>query len=135
MKLLAAACIVLLFSAGASACPMAAGVEKQYGVGFGGFLSPIPRADALKGGPFRKFRLAESNLVSDGFRHTLLVDQSGKQAWIRRSGGFAGVSELYGPIDVSAFSLEGCGSGADKNALPPDLIVHAPPAPRVPGAR
>lgn len=35
----------------------------------------------------------------DAFQYTVYYNKSDKQYWVTRSGGIAGVSELYGPVD------------------------------------
>lgn len=39
-------------------------------------------------------------VMSDGFTHTVFVDHQSRQYWVLRTGGFAGVYELYGPGDI-----------------------------------
>ena len=129
MKNIVVTVATLLFGAGASACPMWASVSQQYGIGAGGMMSPLPRAEHLAGGPFTTIELPESSLVSDGFRHTLLIDKAARKIWIRRSGGYAGVSELYGPLDVGGHALDGCESstgrvaGASRSLAPGSIVV------------
>ncbi|MEW6762860.1 MAG: hypothetical protein AB1437_18740 [Pseudomonadota bacterium] len=103
---------ILLATAGASACPVSEALVERYGISDGGFLSPPPLATSRAAPSLFRIALPTSNLVSDGFRHTFFVDRQANRAWIRRTGGLAGVEEWYGPVDVKADSLAECGDGA-----------------------
>jgi hypothetical protein len=111
MKTFTFAMAAAVFSANAFACPVADKLAERYGISFSGFDTPIPSARApagANGGGFVRMPIRESMLVSDGFRHTAVLHPATKQAWILRTGGFAGVYEWYGPVDVGDMPLDGC---------------------------
>lgn len=101
----------LVSSANAAACPAAAALAERYGISFSGFDKPIPASSeptTAGGGRYLRVPIASPVIVSDGFRHTAVMDTVTKNAWILRTGGFAGVYEWYGPVDVGDASLEDC---------------------------
>ena len=103
------ACLaILLTSTCASACPMLKALVDRYGISEAGFLLPIPLAKANADPAFLRMTLPTSDLVSDGFEHTVFIDRKGKLAWVRRTGGFARVRAWYGPVEIGAHSLAGC---------------------------
>ena len=113
MKNAAVCLIALLLSAGAAACPLSKAVSERYGITDGGMLTPLPPAEPNADPAFLRISLSASNLISDGFQHTLFVDRQAKRAWLRRTGGLLDVREWYGPIVVSGDSLAGCGDGEE----------------------
>jgi hypothetical protein len=93
------------------ACPAADSLIERYGISFSGFTTPIPlttpptaRTDALS----RVVLPNKKGYVMDGYRHAAVIDVSKKQAWIHRTGGFLGVYEWYGPVDIENVSLVDC---------------------------
>jgi len=139
MKNAAASLIALLLSAGAAACPLSKAVTERYGITDGGMLTPLPLAKPNADPAFLWLSLSSSNLISDGFHHTLFVDRQARRAWLRRTGGLLGVREWFGPIDVSGDSLAGC-SDADmrRNSATTTtedfagFVVHQRKAPHTP---
>lgn len=94
----------------ARGCP-ATWLARHYGITFSGFTTPIPAAkppDVTNDGAFVRLSIPQPVSVNDGFRHTALIDKRTKKAWILRTGGFIGVHEWYGPVDVDTTSLDGC---------------------------
>ena len=114
MKNAASCFALLLLSAGASACPVSKAVIARYGISDGGILAPPPATAPNDKSGLLHLTLTNASLVSDGFRHILLVDRQSEQAWLRRSGGLAGVLEWYGPIDIKGESLDGCGDDGQR---------------------
>ncbi len=121
MQSLAFILTTVLLGANASACPVSTALVERYGIGDGGFLSPPPLATSRAPASLFKIALPKSNLVSDGFAHTVFVDRGANRAWILRTGGLAQVREWYGPVEVSADSLDGCGEGTGMR--PEQLLV------------
>jgi hypothetical protein len=110
---LAAALLSSFSAANASACPGLDALTQRYGISFSGFDKPIPavQGPAVPGeGRLARLPVASPEIVSDGFRHTVLFDPATKKAWILRTGGFAGVHEWYGPVDAGSMALEDCRS-------------------------
>ena len=136
MKNAAATLIALLLSTGAAACPLSKAVTERYGLTDVGMLTPLPVAEPNADPAFLRLSLSSSNLISDGFQHTLFVDRQTRRAWLRRTGGLFNVREWYGPIDVSGDSLAGCaevaGRQLDVNVATPKDYVGLAKAPRAP---
>lgn len=107
MKGIVIAMIATIVSGSAFAsCPVANALIEEYGISFSGFDKPIPKADSE---PKRDKRPEEwlyvelanpGGYVFDGFTHAALIDKVRKQAWIYRTGGFVGVNEWYGPVEL-----------------------------------
>ena len=98
-----AAVAALVLSANAAACPASAALAERYGISFSGFDKPIPATsepNTAGGGPYLRVAIASPVIVSDGFKHTVVMDTATKKAWILRTGGFAGVYEWYGPVEM-----------------------------------
>lgn len=111
MKMTALAIAATLGVANAQAgCPELDALAKRYGISFSGFDKPIPatQGPAAAEGSLLHLPIAYPEIVSDGFRHTLLFDATTRKAWILRTGGFVGVHEWYGPVDVGDSKLENC---------------------------
>jgi hypothetical protein len=107
--LLLAACLLPLHAV--AACTMTDVLAARYGISFSGFATPLPASadpDTRTGGPWLRLRLPDSVNVVDGFRHMALVDAAAKRAWILRTGGFVGVHQWYGPVDVRDIPLGEC---------------------------
>jgi hypothetical protein len=119
--LMLAACLLPLH---ALACPVPELLAARYGITFSGFATPLPAAaapDTRSGGPWLRLRLPDKGDVQDGFRHSVLIDAAAKQGWILRTGGFIGVYQWYGPVDLRDIPLGEC-------------LAPPPPAPpRAPG--
>ena len=114
LRVLCAAAGMLCANVVFAACPFACQLIEQYGISFSGFAKPLPRA---AGNPDRSARAQEmvrivltdsARTVNDGFLHAALIDAAQRQAWILRTGGFAGVYEWYGPVSIDKPDLTGC---------------------------
>ena len=111
MKKLVLAALMGLLSAHAPACPLSQSLAERYGISFSGFRTAIPESKGPgtgSGGPFVRVLVPDASKVSDGFHHTIVMDRTTKKAWILRTGGFVGVYQWYGPVDVINASLENC---------------------------
>ena len=111
MKNVAVVAAVFLLSTQARACPLSESLVERYGISFSGFKTTIPAAkapDTTSGDPFVRVAIADDGNVSDGYRHTAVMDTKTKKVWILRTGGFLGVYEWYGPVDAIDASLENC---------------------------
>jgi hypothetical protein len=121
MKAFTLALSAAVLSANAFACPVADKLADRYGISFSGFDTPIPSTqepDARASGPLVSLPLREATMVSDGFRHTVVLSPASKKAWILRTGGFAGVYEWYGPVDVGDMPLADCRPAAASAGAP-----------------
>jgi len=121
MQRLFTAFALAALSAQACACPDLEALVKRYGISFSGFLEPIPAVahPALsKDGAIVRLKVRYPDFVSDGFRHTVVYDTGTGKAWILRTGGFVGVREWYGPVDVGGAKLEQCGSEPEPAPVP-----------------
>ncbi|WP_374361777.1 hypothetical protein [Pseudoduganella danionis] len=108
-------CVVLLgvmcVTAVPQACPLAEDLVHRYGISAIGFEHELPAAEVDFGrNDERVLRLPLNGrgALLDGFIHRAYVDTLSKQAWIQRSGGYAGVYEWYGPVSVDLGLLAGC---------------------------
>lgn len=122
MKRFAVAASMVLLSAHAVACPMSQSLAEQYGISFSGFKTAIRSThapDTMSGEQFVRVAIPDESNVSDGFRHTVVMDTKTKKAWILRTGGFLYVYQWFGPIDVINDSLKDC-------RLEPTLLLSAP---------
>lgn len=111
MKHVVLATLMGLLSAQAPACPLSESLMTRYGVSFSGFSKAIPESaapDTSHGGPFVRVRMPDESSVSDGFRHTIVMDRTTRKVWILRTGGFVGVYQWYGPVDAVNASLDNC---------------------------
>ena len=86
---------------------------REYGISYAGFEKRLPRAEAPKWAEwareeYRLMALPKDDHVRDGYNHSVLVNAKLKQAWIYRTGGFAGVNEWYGPVTVDVGDLRQC---------------------------
>jgi len=119
VKHLIALAALALGSAGAGACPLTDLLTERYGISFSGFEKAIPASAEPKVAPDRAYvrvLLRDKAPVSDGYRHAVLLDVAGRQAWILRTGGFVPVYQWYGPVDVGDVSAADC-----RNELPAGL--------------
>lgn len=97
-----------------AACTAAEQLVHTYGISFSGFGKPIPTAPrplerGLRTADLVVIRLPDrKGDVPDGFAHSAVIDQGGRQAWIRRKGGFIPVDEWYGPVKLDKVDLGGC---------------------------
>lgn len=98
-----------MLAAPAWACTAADTLKSRYGVTFSGFKADIARvAEPVQLDKLLAVHLEDDTRVYDGFHHTAYVDRTSKKAFILRTGGFIGVHEWYGPLDVRDVSFEGC---------------------------
>lgn len=105
----------LLAMAGLQACPLAEDLVRRYGISATGFEREIPAEAANFGGGDERVVQVPLNgrgAILDGYSHLAFVHTLSKQAWILRSGGYAGVREWYGPVTVDLALLGGC-AGAE----------------------
>lgn len=101
----------LLAMAGAQACPLADDLVRRYGISATGFEREIPAEEVhFDGGDEQVVQvpLNGRSAILDGYSHLAFVHTLSKQAWILRSGGYAGVREWYGPVSVDMDLLAGC---------------------------
>ena len=111
MKNLIMAALIGLLSVQALACPLSESLAERYGISFSGFKTAIPESkgpETGNGGPLVRVLVPDASNVSDGFRHTIVLDRTTKKAWILRTGGFVSVYQWYGPVDVINASIENC---------------------------
>lgn len=111
MRLLACAVAATCLSTSASACPMTDALVERYGISFSGFQVAIPGThapDVAPGESLVRIAIPDASHVIDGFHHAVVVDTVRKKAWILRTGGFVGVYDWYGPVDVTTTSLDHC---------------------------
>ena len=59
-------------------------------------LPPITKNEIPKG-KYEIINLWPPVAMSDGFTHTFYIDQLTGEYWVLKTGGFAGIQELYGP--------------------------------------
>jgi hypothetical protein len=112
MKNLAAAALILC-SLQAVACPLSDALSTRYGISFSGFKTPIPAAtapDMTDPGSFIRVAVRDNSKVSDGFRHTIVMNTKTKKAWVLRTGGFASVYDWFGPVDAQHVPIQNCAS-------------------------
>lgn len=111
MHQLAALLLAGLFSAGASACPLTDTLAERYGISFSGSDKPLPATTPppdRDGASWVRMVIHHNPLVSDGFRHAVVLDKTTMKAWIVRYGGFTGGEEWFGPVDAAGIPLEDC---------------------------
>ena len=93
------------------ACEVASTLIREYGITFAGFEKPLPRAsgpDLEDKSVVQIWSQASPRTVKDGFTHSIFFNENLKKAWVYRSGGFGGVHEWYGPVDVSLTDMDEC---------------------------
>ena len=120
MKSPAVAAALILCSVQAVACPLSEALSTRYGISFAGFDTPIPAAtapDMTDAGSFIRIAVRDNSKVSDGFRHTIVMNTRTKKAWVLRTGGFASVYDWFGPVDAHHVSIRNCRS----DHMPADL--------------
>lgn len=114
MKRHLGALLLALSAAPAWSCEVAAYLVKTWGISFAGFERPImPAPKNLpsswnQADAFTIFLNRNPDWIKDGFEHRAVISLSLKQAMILRTGGFGGVQEWYGPVELTAASLAGC---------------------------
>jgi len=109
MKRFSMLLVLGVLAAPAWACTAADALKARYGITYAGFEVPIPPASEPAGADkLLTVELEDTTKVFDGFHHTAYVDQSSKKAWILSTGGFAGVRQWFGPVDVQDISFVGC---------------------------
>ncbi|TFW00614.1 hypothetical protein E4K72_15360 [Oxalobacteraceae bacterium OM1] len=109
-------------SAPQAQCRLADTLVRDYGISFSGFDKALPRVLQAPQPPAPVLDLALPNSrgdVRDGFEHRALVSLPQREAWIHRTGGFAGVNEWYGPVPVAPASLEGCAPASAEQGTTP----------------
>jgi hypothetical protein len=52
------------------------------------------------------FRLPTDPHMADGFSYVVILDRKLQRYWIVRSGGFAGRTTVYGPVEVATLNKE-----------------------------
>lgn len=111
MSRFAVAIAMTLTSVPALACPLSQSLAAHYGISFSGFKVAIPETrapDTVNGDAFVRVMIPDDSHVSDGFRHTLVMNSRSKKVWILRTSGFAGVYQWFGPVDAIDPSLTKC---------------------------
>ena len=96
-----------------ASCEPVHALIREYGISYTGFEKSLPPAappkwDAWPREDYRFMALPRNDRVRDGFNHSILVNAKLKQAWINRTGGFAGVHEWYGPVAIGVVDLRQC---------------------------
>jgi len=122
MKNLVVAASLVFWSVHALACPLSETLSERYGISFSGFKTAIPAAkapDTTDSASFIRVVVQDENKVSDGFRHTIVMNTKTKKAWVLRTGGFASVYEWYGPVDAPNASVKNCSA----QKVPVDLLA------------
>ncbi len=94
-------------------CEAASALIREYGISFAGFEKGLPVSEAPRLGEWDRqdyvfVSLQKKALVSDGFSHSALINAKLRKAWIYRTGGFAGVHQWYGPLDIDAGAWKPC---------------------------
>lgn len=56
----------------------------------------------------RTISLYEPTGATDQFMYSALIDHKNQQAWVYQYGGFAGVSNWYGPFKIDTVRTENC---------------------------
>ena len=96
-----------------ASCEPVLALIRDYGISYTGFEKSLPAAEPPKWTDwpredYRLIALPKKDRVRDGFHHSILVNAKLKQAWVNRTGGFAGVHEWYGPVAIDAVDLKQC---------------------------
>lgn len=108
--LLSGLCLSACATAGHAQCMLADTLIRRYGISFSGMEKDLPRTTA----PVAMNRLPSMPLpngngqVRDGFEHRAFIDRERKLVWIKRTGGFAGVREWYGPVALDNADIADC---------------------------
>lgn len=111
MKNFVLAATMALISASAFPCPLSQSLVDHYGISFAGFKTAIPMTkapDQTSRGPFVRTVVKDKSGVSDGFRHTVVMDTQTKKVWILRTSGFVSVYQWFGPVYAINASLKNC---------------------------
>jgi hypothetical protein len=88
-------------------------LAERYGITFSGFKTPIPvgkAPDTTDAASFIRVMVPDESKVSDGFRHTVVMNTKTNKAWVLRTGGFASAYQWFGPVDALGVSLKDCRS-------------------------
>lgn len=97
-----------------AACPAADHLIRTYGISYSGFDKAVAKSEAQDKNKTLPADIVilplwrDQPLVPDGFKHTAWINKKTRQAWILRTGGFAGVREWYGPVAVENVDFTGC---------------------------
>lgn len=113
MKNLVIAASLIFCSTHVFACSVSQTLAERYGITFSGFKTPIAVGTApntADSASFIRLIVPDQSKVSDGFRHTVVMNTKTNKAWILRTGGFASVYQWFGPVDALGVSLKDCES-------------------------
>jgi hypothetical protein len=113
MKNLVIAASLIFCSTHVFACSMSQTLAERYGITFSGFKTPIPvgkAPDTTDAASFIRVMVPDESKVSDGFRHTVVMNTKTNKAWVLRTGGFASAYQWFGPVDALGVSLKDCRS-------------------------
>ena len=111
MKRFVFAVAMAMASVHAFACPLTQSLAEHYGISFSGFKTSLPEAkgpDTDSGDSFVRVVISDHTHVSDGFRHTVVMDTKTKKVWILRTSGFLSAYQWFGPVDAIDSSLTNC---------------------------
>jgi hypothetical protein len=115
MKRAAAIVAVLMLQPvpASAACEPVEALLREYGISYTGFersppITAAPRWNEWPREDYRFMPLPRNDRVRDGYNHSILVNAKLRQAWINRTGGFAGVHEWYGPVPIDVVDLRQC---------------------------
>lgn len=111
MKRFVFAVAVAVASVNAFACPLTQSLAEHYGISFSGFKTSLPETkgpDTDSGDSFVRVVIRDDSHVSDGFRHTVVMDTNTKKVWILRTSGFVSTYQWFGPVDAIDSSLTNC---------------------------
>lgn len=68
----------------------------------------LAQPPTVTAGNFRAVSLYETPVGSDEFLYAALIDTTNQKVWVYKYGGYAGVSNWYGPVDVDTASTDKC---------------------------
>lgn len=92
-------------------CEVASTLVQEYGITYAGFHKSPPRTEQpkLDDKSFVEVWSQQSpSGVKDAFTHSIYVNEKLNNAWIHRTGGYAGVYEWYGPLQVEVGDISAC---------------------------
>jgi hypothetical protein len=80
-------------------------VVTTYGLSWSGAKAPMPRAahapDLPPGGATLVRVLKPPEHTADGFTQEVVIIATPRSAWVHRTGGFAGVDQWFGPLELA----------------------------------
>ena len=80
-------------------------VVATYGLTWSGSTHPMPRAahapDLPPGGATLVRVIKPPEHTADGFTQAVVIIATPRSAWVHRTGGFAGVNQWFGPLELA----------------------------------